>query len=251
MKQLLALGKISDDAQAAFDYLGHFFGMQTYEFGVDSAGGVIAAMRPNLLMVSLEDLLVAPAMTISNLRKDNPFTPICTFGTVGDKVKFEQGFPEEHLENLDIPFDESQVLNTVCMLLKMNPEALKQQMANRKKILVVDDDATTLRSLRSMLEDKYEVAVANSGPKAFEILQDFKADMMLLDYEMPEMSGREVLVKIRQTPQYMRMPVVFVTSNSGKEVIQELIALKASGLLLKPVIMGNLSAAIEKALGGK
>ena len=76
-------------------------------------------------------------------------------------------------------------------------------------------------------------------------------DVVLLDYEMPEMSGREVLVKIRQTPKYMRLPVVFITGNSGKEIIQELIALKASGLLLKPVIMSNLIAAIEKALAGK
>ncbi len=251
MKQLLALGKISDGAQAAFDYLGHFFGMQTYEYGVDSAGGVIMAMRPDLLMVSLEDLLVAPTMTIANLRNDNPRTPIITFGTVDDKVKFDTIVPEEQLENLIIPFEENQALNTVCGQLRMDPEALRAQMANRKRILVVDDDATTLRSMRSMLEDLYEVHVANSGAKAFEIMDEVMPDVVLLDYEMPEMSGREVLVKIRQTQKLMRLPVVFVTSSSGKEVVQELIALKASGLLLKPVVMGNLTAALDKALSGK
>ncbi|MCR5640597.1 MAG: response regulator [Lachnospiraceae bacterium] len=251
MKQLLALGKISEDAQAAFDYLGRYFGMQTYEYGVDSAGGVIAAMKPNLLLVSLEDLLVSPAMTLSKLREENPRIAIVTFGTVKDKVKFEQDYPEEHLENLNIPFEEDLALQMVCKILKMNPDTLKQQMAARKKILVVDDDATTLRSIRSMLEDQFEVAVANSGPKAFEQMKETLPDVVLLDYEMPEMSGREVLVKIRQTPEWMRLPVVFITSNSGKEIIQELIKLKASGLLLKPIIMGNLVAAIEKALKGK
>ena len=251
MKQLLALGKISEDAQAAFDYLGHFFGMQTYEW-IDGSSGVIMAMRPDLLMVSLEDLVLAPTTTISKLREENPRTPIITFGTVDDKVKFDTSVPEEHLENLNVPYDENQALNTVCALLKMNAEALRQQMANRKKILIVDDDATTLRGLRSMLEDQFEVSVANSGPKAFEVMENnFMPDVVLLDYEMPEMSGREVLVKIRQTPKYMRLPVVFITGNSGKEIIQELIALKASGLLLKPVIMSNLIAAIEKALAGK
>ena len=250
MKQLLALGKISEDAQAAFDYLGHFFGMQTYEW-IDGSSGVIMAMRPDLLMVSLDDLLVAPATTIASLRNDNPRTPIITFGTVDNKVKFDKDFPDEKLENLNVPYDENQALNTVCTMLKMNAEALKQQMANRKKILIVDDDATTLRGLRSMLEDQYEVSVANSGAKAFEVMEGSMPDVVLLDYEMPEMSGREVLVKIRQTPKYMRLPVIFVTGNSGKEIIQELIALKASGLLLKPVIMSNLVAAIDKALSGK
>ena len=250
MKQLLALGKISDAAQTAFDYLGRFFGMQTYEYGIDSVGGIIMAMRPDLLMVSLEDLLVAPTTAIGDLRKDNPNIPIITFGTVDDKVKFDKQVPEEKLENLNIPHDENQAFNTVCQVLRVNPDALRQQMMNRKKILVVDDDATTLRGLRSMLEDKYEVSVANSGAKALEMVAANLPDVMLLDYEMPEMSGREVLVKIRQTPGWTKLPVIFVTSSSDKEVIKELIALKASGLLLKPPIAGNLIATIEKALNG-
>ena len=68
----------------------------------------------------------------------------------------------------------------------------------KKRILVVDDSGILLRSVKTMLSDKYEVAVATDGKKAIERAKRRKPDLILLDYEMPVMDGKETLEELRK-----------------------------------------------------
>lgn len=66
----------------------------------------------------------------------------------------------------------------------------------KKKILVVDDSGAMLRNVKGWLEDKYQVILANSGAMAIKYLTLDRPDLVLLDYEMPIIDGKQVLQMI-------------------------------------------------------
>ncbi len=79
-------------------------------------------------------------------------------------------------------------------------------------ILVVDDQTTVVRVLGRMLSDMYIVHVATNGERAIEIAEEKQPDLILLDMVMPQMSGIEVCIRLKETPATQNIPVIFVTS---------------------------------------
>lgn len=105
----------------------------------------------------------------------------------------------------------------------------------RKEILVVDDDVRMLNVIKLHLQDLYDVTVVPSGRLALKFLSKRKADLVLLDYLMPEMMGPEVLKEIRESTPHKSVPVVFLTGVSDKELIMRCLEYKPNGYLLKPI----------------
>ncbi|MBQ9632322.1 MAG: response regulator [Lachnospiraceae bacterium] len=103
----------------------------------------------------------------------------------------------------------------------------------RKRILVVDDDATMLRVLKLWLSDHYQVYMANSGMNALSLLARKEVDLILLDYEMPVASGPEVLQMLRSEPTTSHLPVMFLTAKNDKESVMKVMELKPERYLLK------------------
>ncbi|MCR5640177.1 MAG: response regulator [Lachnospiraceae bacterium] len=118
------------------------------------------------------------------------------------------------------------------------------------KVMVVDDDAGTLRNIKSLLDGAYKVVVANSGKKALEMLSAEKPDLILLDYEMPLMNGPETMKMIRQKPDFKDTPIVFLTGINDRTQIAAALALRPAGYLLKPVDQSKLLMTILDALNG-
>lgn len=104
---------------------------------------------------------------------------------------------------------------------------------NKKKILVVDDSGVMLRNVKGWLEDKYQVILANSGAMAIKYLSTNRPDLVLLDYEMPIVDGKQVLEMIRSETEFADIPVIFLTSKGDKESVMQVMALKPDGYLLK------------------
>jgi CheY-like chemotaxis protein len=119
----------------------------------------------------------------------------------------------------------------------------------RKHILVVDDDSRMLKVIKLHLHEKYDVATAISGKIALKFLETKKTDLILLDYEMPEESGVEVLEKLRLNPETMNIPVIFLTGITDRKKIQNALVMKPQGYLLKPIDRKKLLSTIEDVLG--
>ncbi|MCH5250215.1 MAG: response regulator [Lachnospiraceae bacterium] len=119
----------------------------------------------------------------------------------------------------------------------------------RKHILVVDDDPIMLKMVKEQLRDAYDVATAISGKIAMKFLERKKTDLILLDYEMPGETGPDVLEKLRENNFTKDIPVIFLTGVSDKSKIQEAIALKPQGYLLKPIDHDKLMSTINSAIG--
>lgn len=105
--------------------------------------------------------------------------------------------------------------------------------ANKKKILVVDDSGAMLRNIKGWLEDKYQIILANSGAMAIKYLTLNRPDLVLLDYEMPVVDGKQVLEMIRTEMDFADVPVIFLTSKNDKESVANVVKLRPEGYLLK------------------
>ncbi|MCR5673964.1 MAG: response regulator [Lachnospiraceae bacterium] len=105
----------------------------------------------------------------------------------------------------------------------------------RKSILIVDDDPNYLALIRDWLKNKYKVAMANSGLQALKWLGKNKADLILLDYEMPVTSGPQVLEMLRSESETKDIPVMFLTGRGDKESVMNVLALKPEGYFLKTI----------------
>jgi putative two-component system response regulator len=88
----------------------------------------------------------------------------------------------------------------------------------QKTIFVVDDNDTNLSKAEESLEDTYDVMTISSGARLFKILEKKKPNLILLDIEMPEMDGFDVLKKLKETREYKNIPVVFLTGVRSPEV---------------------------------
>jgi len=103
----------------------------------------------------------------------------------------------------------------------------------KKKVLVVDDSGAMLRNVKGWLEDRYQVILANSGAMAIKYLALNRPDLVLLDYEMPVVNGKQVLEMIRSESEFSDIPVIFLTSKNDRESITQVMGLKPEGYLLK------------------
>lgn len=114
--------------------------------------------------------------------------------------------------------------------------------------MVVDDNALLLRNMHVLLKEQYNVILVKNGMEAINKVMEKKPDLILLDYEMPDMSGAEVYRFFRADENTKDIPIVFLTSIADAQVVSELLSLKPEAYLLKPTEKGKLFSTIEDVL---
>jgi putative two-component system response regulator len=121
-----------------------------------------------------------------------------------------------------------------------------------KKILAVDDVALNLRTLKAALDKIFEVRIAKSGELALSILNAETVDLILLDIEMPEMSGFEFMealkAKLSAGDIEKIPPVIFVTAHATPELLTQAKSAGAVGYVIKPFEPQVLIAKVDEAL---
>ena len=121
-----------------------------------------------------------------------------------------------------------------------------QEDSSKRSILLVDDDATLLRSMQSWLSKKYNVFITNSGMNTISFLHERTVDLILLDYEMPVLSGLEVFQILKNEPRTADIPVIFLTSKDDKSVVMKVLEAKPESYLLKPMPPSILTRTVEE-----
>ena len=153
-----------------------------------------------------------------------------------------------NLDDLDIDLDFLQDQLKTMDLGDIDLDDPLSDNVTKAKVMIVDDDAGTLRNIKSLLSDMYDVVVANSGRKALEILGMENPDIILLDYEMPLMKGPETMRHIREKRGFENIPIVFLTGVNDRAQITAALAMKPNGYLLKPVNKEKLLNTVLEAL---
>jgi CheY-like chemotaxis protein len=119
-----------------------------------------------------------------------------------------------------------------------------------RTILVVDDNLDGTMILRSILETQgFAVRVANSGPEALALLAHDVPDVILLDVMMPEMSGFEVLERIKTKHATSKVPVIMVTAKMQDEDVMTGYQYGADYYITKPCTAKQLLYGLSMVLG--
>jgi two-component system chemotaxis response regulator CheY len=116
------------------------------------------------------------------------------------------------------------------------------------EVLVVDDAATMRHIVRSLLEELglRKVREAADGTVALEALKHRRADLVISDWNMPQMSGIELLRAIRQDGTLKDTPVLMVTAEAKKESITEAVQAGVSNYIVKPFNAKTLEEKLNK-----
>lgn len=113
------------------------------------------------------------------------------------------------------------------------PKTVIRKHEGKRRLLLVDDDGMTLKSLMFLLGEQYEVDIANSSQHAFAACRNSRPDLILLDYEMPGLDGRATLRLLRANPDTKDIPVMILTGVTDKDRVQAILNMHPDAYLLK------------------
>ena len=118
----------------------------------------------------------------------------------------------------------------------------------RNKIILVDDSIAMLDQGKSILKKLYEVYPAESVAKLFEILKNIRADIILLDIDMPEVDGYEAIKKLKADERNSDIPVIFMTAENNIDSERTGFGLGAVDFVTKPFSAPLLLKRVENQL---
>ena len=121
------------------------------------------------------------------------------------------------------------------------------------KILVVDDFSTMRRIIKGLLKDLgfENVTEADDGTTALPLLKSEKFDLLITDWNMPGMSGMELLRHVRADEHISKLPVLMLTAEAKRDQIIEAAQAGVSGYVIKPFTAVTLKEKIDKIFANK
>ena len=119
-----------------------------------------------------------------------------------------------------------------------------------KKILVVDDSSSIRQSVSFILEESgYEVELAEDGVQGLTRLEENSYDLVISDVNMPNRNGIEMVSMMKAIDRYKFTPVLILTTESQKSIMEEGRKAGATGWIVKPFTNEKLLATVAKVLG--
>lgn len=115
----------------------------------------------------------------------------------------------------------------------------------RRRVLIVEDETALLAAYRRYFAGRYELAVASSGAEAERVSATFRADVAVVDLNLPDTDGFEVVQRLRELNP--SLPVVITTAFESMVAVVESMGLPSVTCLLKPYALDELGACIDAA----
>lgn len=134
-----------------------------------------------------------------------------------------------------------------CQIL----EETKNNVLKDKTILVVDDSTLIRSFIQKVFDDTYEVKMANDGLEAINIINsdsEHKIVGMLLDLNMPNVNGFQVLEYFKQNGLFTKVPVSIITGDDAKETVNKAFAYPVVDVLAKPFNERDVKRVVEKTI---
>ncbi len=118
-----------------------------------------------------------------------------------------------------------------------------------KKILIVEDNPQNMRLIEMVLSTKrYTLPAATNGEEALEVAKKERPDLIIMDIQLPKMSGLEVTRKRREIPDFKRTPIIAVTAYAMKGDKEKALDAGCNAYLSKPISARDLPNLIAKML---
>lgn len=120
--------------------------------------------------------------------------------------------------------------------------------SEKKTIVVVDDMATILEHAKMILKEDYRVVPCTNGAQALEIINKIHPNLVLVDINMPDMDGFEVLTAIKQNPAVSNISVILITTELSSDIEEKGFELGADDFIIKPFAQASMLKRISKIL---
>jgi len=118
-----------------------------------------------------------------------------------------------------------------------------------KKILIVEDNPSNMRLIKLALRAKgYTLLEAIDGKEAIDVVLKEQPDIIILDIQLPKMSGIEVAGKLKKNPVFRHIPIIAVTAYAMKEDKEKIIQSGCDAYLSKPINVRKLPGKIDEIL---
>jgi len=161
-------------------------------------------------------------------------------------------FDSGRLEGFRVPGSKFRRIPRQCLIkfMKENNIPLDQLESGKKKILVVDDDAEIVELIAEVLtrDGRFEIKTASSGYEAGISTQQFRPDLILLDYMLPDVNGNVVCQTIRKNPEFENIRIIIVSGVVKQDEISQLLKSGAEGFIKKPFDVDELTDKVTAAL---
>ena len=247
MEELLLVGDNKETLRSLYDSLKSDFQVQMCSPQPAMLNGVSALMRPDIILLCLtgneqndrelfswieHKQIGVPTMVLATGEQLDPVRTCC----VGDQYVLQ--------------YRPSMMRDIVDRCKMMVGKGLSDNVIpkSRLKVMVIDDSPLVLRNTKSMLDIWYDVSVVPDATKALLLMAKKRPDVVLLDYEMPVINGRELHEAMKSEEELRNIPVIFLTNISDKKQVLEVLKSNPAGYLLKPADRYQLREMIEKVI---
>ena len=134
--------------------------------------------------------------------------------------------------------------------MKENDVPLDNLESGKKKVLIVDDDAEIIELIVDVLDrdGRFETKTASSGYEAGISTQQFRPDLILLDYMLPDINGNVVCQTIRKNPEFESIKIIIVSGVVKRDEIDQLLKSGAEDFIKKPFDIAELTGKITTVL---
>lgn len=254
-KELLLIGKLSAQTQATHTLLSKYFHVQLCSDSPDIVKTILKMCQPACIVINLQDMTKLHSLIFFELRRNYSNIPVFCFGSERELEEMDDNINNIQVQQLRTPLNEVELLEGICHRLKLDTSILSDLeseadgLFKKQKLLFVDDDPILLRSMKRLLQGKYDVVIASSGAEGIAIIARELPDLIFLDYDMPICDGKQTLQMIRNLEGAENIPVVFLTGISDKEHIEQVLSFRPAGYLLKPADTARLLQVIKNTIG--
>lgn len=256
MKKVLLVGKLSDIVRSLNECLSDDFQVQICSEQLENVRSIASIVKPELIIICQIGVGETDTAMFEWLKEKCSQTPVLGITTSEEWKQCRDLYKERQFDVLFRPVTKGELLKKCYELLgkdrEEDPAGRTEDIPlQKKKIMLVDDSALLLRSMKSMLEKYYEICLAKSGEQALKMIPRENPDLILLDYEMEGMDGRAVFEAMKEDEDMKSIPVVFLTSVSDRQSIYSVLKSKPEGYILKPPDEKRIWEIIEEILGKK
>ena len=121
-----------------------------------------------------------------------------------------------------------------------------------KKILIIEDNLQNLRVVQLSLKDQgYLLLEATDGNDALKLALKERPDLIIMDIQLPGMSGIEITRKLRERPDFQQVPIVAVTAYAMRGDKEKALNLGFDAYLTKPISIRELASLVAEMLAGE
>jgi two-component system, OmpR family, response regulator len=139
---------------------------------------------------------------------------------------------------------------SLVKFMKDNRIPLGAIESGKRKVLIVDDDNEIVELIVNILEKdgRFETKTASSGYEAGMVTQQFRPEMILLDYMLPDVNGNIVCQTIKKNPEFENIKIIIVSGVVKQDEIAQLLKSGAEDFIKKPFDVGELTSKITAVL---